>query len=323
MAMSDQHLLSVAPMMERTDRHFRYLLRLISRRTRLYGEMVVDRTLIHGDPARHLDFHPSEHPVALQLGSADPELAARAAAVAQPWGYDEMNLNAGCPSERVSRGGFGVTLMKRPELVAQIVHEVRRETGVTMTVKHRTGLDEYDDYGFLARFVETVASAGVRVFIVHARKAWTEGLDPKANRTVPPLEYEKVFRLKRDFPELTVVLNGGVTNLEQAAGLLREVDGVMIGRAVWERPWLLAGADRLFFGSPELPDRARVLAAYEAYARERLAEGTPLRALLRPLFNIFKGERGGKLWRRRLDRLARAGELPPGGLLELAPLEGV
>ncbi|WP_456414846.1 tRNA-dihydrouridine synthase, partial [Oceanithermus profundus] len=180
------HRLALAPMMERTDRHFRFLMRLVSRRTRLYSEMVVDRTLIHGDPPRHLDFHPAEHPVALQLGSADPRLAARAVAVARPWGYDEVNLNVGCPSPRVQAGGFGVVLMRRPERVAEIVRAVHQETGVRMTVKHRVGLDEDDDYAFLARFVEVVAAAGVEVFFVYARKARNKGMEPKANRTVPP-----------------------------------------------------------------------------------------------------------------------------------------
>jgi tRNA-dihydrouridine synthase A len=308
-------------MMERTDRHFRYLMRLITSQTRLYSEMVVDRTLIHGDPRRHLDFDPAERPLALQIGSADSELAARAVEIALPWGYDEVNLNVGCPSERVKKGGFGVSLMKTPELVAELVTAVRAATGVTMTIKHRTGVDEYDSYDFLARFVETVADAGARVFIVHARKAWTEGLDPKANRRVPPLEYEKVCRLKRDFPELTIVVNGGVTGLEQARDMLDVVDGVMIGRASWERPWMFAEADGVIFGSSRRPRREQVLAAYEEYMRARLEEGVPLRALVRPLFNLFKGEPGGRLWRRRLDEAARRGGLPVGGLAALAPGE--
>jgi len=317
--MNESHRLSIAPMMERTDRHFRYLMRLITRQTRLYSEMVVDRTLIHGDPARHLDFDPAEHPLALQIGSAEGELAARAVEIALPWGYDEVNLNVGCPSERVKKGGFGVSLMKTPELVAEMVTAVRAATGVTMTIKHRTGVDEYDSYEFLARFVETAAAAGARVFIVHARKAWTAGLDPKANREVPPLEYEKVYRLKRDFPELTIVVNGGVTSLEQAGGMLENVDGVMIGRAAWDRPWTFAAADEVVFGRSWRPRRSEVLMAYEEYLRARLEEGAPLRALLRPLFNLFKGEPGGKLWRRRLDEAARAGALPAGGLAALAP----
>ncbi len=321
--MNGAYALSAAPMMERSNRHFRYLLRLISRRIRLYSEMVVDRTLIHGDPARHLDFHPAEHPLALQIGSAEPALAARAAAIARPWGYDELNLNVGCPSERVQQGGFGVALMKRPELVADIWRAVHAETGLSLTIKHRTGVDEFGGYQFLARFVETVASAGARVFIVHARKAWTAGLDPKANRSVPPLEYEKVYRLKRDFPELTVVLNGGVGSLEEVAEHLRHVDGVMVGRAMWDYPWRWAEADRLLWGDRRSPNRAEVLAEYEKYLLAGIEQGTPLRVLLRPLFNLFKGESGGRLWRRRLDELARGASWPAGGLAALAPLEAV
>lgn len=312
--------LALAPMMERTDRHFRYLLRLISRRTRLYSEMVVDRTLIHGDPPRHLDFHPAEHPLALQLGSAEPRLAVRALQIAQPWGYDEVNLNVGCPSERVQAGGFGVVLMRTPERVAEIARTVYEETGVRLSIKHRTGLDEEDSYAFLARFVETVAAAGVQVFVVHARKAWTQGLDPRANRTVPPLEHTKVYRLKRDFPELTIVTNGGVAGPEEAREHLRHVDGVMVGRALWERPWNWATADRMLWGDARVPERRVVLERYEAYLHERLAEGTPLRPLVRPLFNLFKGEPGGRLWRRRLDAMLRAGRPPAGGLAALAPV---
>ncbi len=307
-------------MMERTDRHFRFLLRLVTRRTRLYSEMVVDRTLIHGDPPRHLDFHPAEHPVALQLGSGDPRLAARAVAVALPWGYDEVNLNVGCPSPRVQAGGFGVVLMRRPERVAEIVRAVYEETGVRMTVKHRVGLDERGDYAFLARFVEVVAAAGAQVFVVHARKAWTEGLDPKANRTVPPLEHPKVYRLKRDFPELTIVTNGGIASPEEARAHLEQVDGVMVGRAMWNRPWSWATADRLLWGDAHAPDRRALLERYQAYLEDRLAEGTPLRPLLRPLFNLFKGEHGGRRWRQALDAALVAGRLPPGGLVALAPL---
>ena len=305
--------------MERSDRHFRYLLRLIGRRVRLYSEMVVDRTLIHGDPPRHLDFHPAEHPVALQLGSAEPALAARAAAVARPWGYDEVNLNVGCPSPRVQAGGFGVVLMRRPERVAQIVRAVYEETGVRLSVKHRVGLDEHEDYAFLARFVEVVAGAGARVFIVHARKAWTAGLDPKANRVVPPLEHAKVYRLKRDFPELTIVTNGGVRSLDEVAEHLRHVDGVMVGRAMWDYPWRWAAADRALGGDAYAPDRRTVLERYEAYLHERLAEGVPLRALVRPLFNLYKGEPGGRRWRQALDAALRAGRLPDGGLAALLP----
>ena len=319
--MSERRL-NLAPMMERTDRHFRFLLRLITRRTRLYSEMVVDRTLIHGDAARHLDYHPAEHPVALQLGSADPGLAARAVAVARPWGYDEVNLNVGCPSPRVQAGGFGVVLMRRPERVAEIVRAVYEETGVRLSVKHRVGLDEHEDYAFLAHFVEVVATAGVRVFVVHARKAWTEGLDPKANRTLPPLEHAKVHRLKRDFPELTIVSNGGHASLDEVTAQLAYVDGVMVGRAMWDRPWRWAAADRLLWGDAHTPDRRAVLERYEAYLHERLAEGVPLRALVRPLFNLYKGEPGGRRWRQALDAALRAGRLPGGGLAALAPEAG-
>jgi len=316
---SDDRRLSLAPMMERTDRHFRFLLRQITRRTRLYSEMVVDRTLIHGDPARHLDFHPEERPLALQIGSADPGLAVRAVQIALPWKYDEINLNVGCPSPRVQAGGFGVVLMRAPGCVAEIVRAVYAETGMLLTIKHRVGLDDRGDYSFLARFVETVAAAGARVFVVHARRAWTAGLDPRANRTVPPLEHAKVYRLKRDFPELTIVTNGGITTPEQALDHLRHSDGVMVGRAMWDYPWRWAAADRAIWGEERGRDRRAVLERYEAYLHEQLAKGAPLRALLRPLFNLYKGEPGGRRWRQRLDAALRAGRLPAGGLVALAP----
>ncbi len=318
--MAADRRLSIAPMLDRSDRHFRYLLRLISKKTRLYSEMVVDRALIHGEPSRHLDYHPAERPLALQIASAEPNLAARAVARALPWGYDEVNLNVGCPSQRVQRGGFGVVLMRDPKRVSEIVRAVYQETGVRLSIKHRVGLDGDDGYSFLARFVETVALAGAEVFIVHARKAWTRGLDPKANRSVPPLQPEKVYRLKRDFPELTVVINGGMT-VQSFERQSSRVDGVMVGRAAWERPWSFAVADRLLGATTEEADRARVLSAYQQYLEEMRAQGVRLARLLKPLYNLFKGEPGGRLWRRRLHELAQGAQEPSADLLQLAPLE--
>ncbi|AEB11305.1 tRNA dihydrouridine(20/20a) synthase DusA [Marinithermus hydrothermalis] len=294
------HTLSIAPMMDWTDRHFRYLMRQVSRKVRLYTEMVVDRALIHGDRARLLAFHPEEHPLALQIGSSDPDLAFEAARIGVAWGYDEINLNVGCPSNRVQEGGFGACLMADPERVREITRAMR-EAAPVVTVKHRIGIDHLDEYRHLARFVETVAETGVTVFIVHARKAWLQGLSPKENRAVPPLRYGEVYRLKQDFPELTIVLNGGVRTLDAAMAHLEHTDGVMIGRAAYETPWAWAGADQQVFGLDRAPSRREVVMAMLPYIEARLMEGVPLRRIARHLLNLFKGAPGGRRFRRVLS----------------------
>jgi tRNA-dihydrouridine synthase A len=251
-------------MMDWTDRHCRFFHRLITRRTRLYTEMVTTGALVHGDQPRHLDFDPAEHPVALQLGGSEPEDLAACAKLAQRRGYDEINLNCGCPSERVQRGAFGACLMAEPALVRDGVAAMRDAVGdaLPVTVKHRIGIDKGESYEFVRDFVGTVAQAGCSVFIVHARNAWLKGLSPKENREVPPLRYEFVYRLKRDFPALTIVLNGGVTDAEQIAEHLQHVDGVMLGREAYHHPWVMHDWDTRFLGAAADPaaDRDAVVA---------------------------------------------------------------
>jgi len=312
--------LSVAPMMDWTDRHDRYFLRLISRRTLLYTEMVTTGALLHGDAARHLSFDPAEHPVALQLGGNDPRALADAARLGTAWGYDEVNLNVGCPSDRVSSGRFGACLMAEPALVAECVAAMTGAVpeGLPVTVKHRIGIDDLDGYDHLCRFVDTVAGAGCRVFVVHARKAWLSGLSPRENREIPPLRPAVVRRLKADFPALTIIHNGGVRDLATVAEHLRHVDGVMVGRGVYETPWILAEADRVIFGEADAPtrDRAGVARAMAAYAERRMGEGVPLQAITRHILPLFHGVPGARAWRRHLSEQAHRPDAGPEVILE-------
>ncbi|MGE5088852.1 MAG: tRNA dihydrouridine(20/20a) synthase DusA [Candidatus Levyibacteriota bacterium] len=296
----------VAPMMDWTDRHCRYFLRLISRRARLYTEMITAPALVHGDVPRHLDFDPAEHPLALQLGGSDPQALARAARLGERWGYDEINLNCGCPSERVQTGSFGACLMAEPALVADCVRAMRDAVGVPVTVKHRIGLDHDEGYAFVRDFVGTVADAGCSVFIVHARNAVLKGLSPKENREIPPLRYDVVGQLKRDFPALTLVLNGGLADWDAIERERRRVDGVMLGRAAYHDPYLLAEADRRIFGDPTPPrSRAEVMAALADYAKRQLAQGTALRSIARHVLGLYHGLAGGRRFRQVLSDAGR------------------
>jgi tRNA-dihydrouridine synthase A len=286
-------------MMDWTDRHCRYFHRQLSPEARLYTEMVTTGALIHGDVPRHLDFDRTEHPVALQLGGSEPADLAYAARLGARWGYDEINLNCGCPSERVQSGAFGACLMAEPALVADGVKAMRDVVDVPVTVKHRIGLDRAEDYGFVRDFVGTVAAAGCDVFIVHARNAWLKGLSPKENREVPPLRYDVVAQLKRDFPSLVFVLNGGLADPGAIGEALDRFDGVMIGRAAYHDPWLLAQLDRSTQGHPR--SRATVVAAMKGYARGQLAVGTPLRAIVRHMLGLYHGRPAARTWRRTLS----------------------
>lgn len=295
------HRVCIAPMMDWTDRHDRFFLRLISRHALLYTEMLTAAAVLHGDRPRLLGFSPQEHPLALQLGGADPEQMARAAAIAEAFGYDEVNINVGCPSDRVQSGRFGACLMAEPETVAACVAAMRRACGLPITVKSRIGVDDRDGYEDLTRFVATVADAGCRTFIVHARKAWLKGLSPKENREVPPLRYDTVHRLKREFPELEIVLNGGLTTLAAAEAQLALVDGVMIGREAYQNPYLLAEVDRRFFDpSAPVPARAAIVAGLLPYAEAALAAGAPLNAITRHILGLYQGQPGARAWRRHL-----------------------
>ena len=285
-------------MMDWTDRHCRYFHRLLTRRTRLYTEMVTTGALRHGDVPRHLDFNEQEHPVALQLGGSEPDDLAHGARLAQEWGYDEVNLNCGCPSERVQRGAFGACLMNEPQTVADGVKAMRDATTLPVTVKHRIGIDQDESYGFVRDFVGQVSEAGCEVFIVHARNAWLKGLSPKENREVPPLRYETVHHLKRDFAHLTICINGGVTTEAQVGEQLDHLDGVMVGREAYHNPWIMAGWDERFFGeAPEARDRADVERRMVAYM-ERCAEtGEPWPRIVRHMLGLWNGTPGARRWR--------------------------
>ena len=291
--------LSVAPMMDWTDRHCRWFHRRITRHTRLYTEMVTTGALLHGDVPRHLDFDPAEHPVALQLGGSEPADLARCAKRAEQWGYQEVNLNCGCPSERVQRGSFGACLMAEPALVADCVAAMRDAVSLPVTVKHRIGIDRIESYDFVRDFVGTVAArGGCDAFIVHARNAWLHGLSPKQNREVPPLRYEMAHRLKADFPALTIVVNGGITTVLQIEEQLRHVDGVMVGRHAYHEPWAMAGWDAQFFGDDAAPPtRDQIEEAMVGYMARLFAAGVPWGHASRHMMGLRNGQPGARRWR--------------------------
>lgn len=294
-------------MMDWTDRHCRYFLRQVNATARLYTEMVTTAALIHGDVDRHLRFSAGEHPVALQLGGSEPADLARCAELGEKYGYDEINLNIGCPSERVQKGAFGACLMAEPKLVAQCVAAIRGAVALPVTVKHRIGIDAVEHYEFVRQFVATVAEAGCETFVVHARNAVLKGLSPKENREIPPLKYEYVYRLKREFPSLRIVINGGITTAEDILEHLRFVDGVMLGRTAYHNPWVLADGTRT---------RAQVVQAMFSYVKEEAAAGTPVRTVARHMLGLYHGTRRARLWRRMLSDSTRLARNEPGLLLE-------
>ena len=298
-----ENTFSVAPMMELTDRHCRAFMRLMTRRAVLYTEMVVAGSIIFGDRDRFLEFHPDEHPVALQLGGSDPDQLGECSRIAEGYGYDEINLNVGCPSDRVKNGQFGACLMAKPDLVAACVTAMRENTTLPVTVKTRLGIDNQDSYEELCHFIETVRAGGCDHFIVHARKAWLKGLSPKQNRSIPPLMYDRVYRLKQDYPDLTIVINGGVTSLDSAKQHLNLVDGVMMGREAYQNPWLLTQVDQEIFGEapPVALSREQVVAQFMEYIEEQLSKGVYLRHMTRHMLQLFHGQPGAKSWRRYLS----------------------
>jgi tRNA-dihydrouridine synthase A len=297
----------IAPMMDCSDRHSRFFLRLFSPRILLYTEMVTAAAVVHGDPERLLGFSDEEHPLAVQLGGSDPELLYRAAAICRDFGYDEINLNCGCPSDRVQSGSFGACLMQDPALVADCVAALKSASDLPVTVKHRTGIDRQDDYDRFADFAAAQIDAGAEALIVHARNAWLKGLNPKQNREIPPLKYGWVYRLKRDFPEQEIVINGGITTLEACLEHLRRVDGVMLGREPYHNPWLLRDIDRLIYGVGGEPstDRREILRRMYPYIETQLARGTPLSRQVRHLIGLFNGQPNARRWRRYLSENAR------------------
>lgn len=291
--------MSVAPMLDWTDRHCRFLHRLLSQNTLLYTEMVTTGALLHGDVPRHLRFNPEEHPLALQLGGSEPHDLARCARLGQDWGYDEINLNCGCPSERVQRGAFGACLMNEASLVADCVKAMVDAVDISVTVKHRIGIDKVESYDFVRDFVGTVSEAGCQVFIAHARNAWLKGLSPKENRDIPPLRYDMVYRLKKDFPHLTIAINGGITTTEQVQTHLQHVDSVMVGREAYHNPYWLSEWDAMFSGADHAtPTRDSVEFAMVDYMeREAAAHGTSWYAIARHMLGLRHGQPGARKWR--------------------------
>jgi tRNA-dihydrouridine synthase A len=305
-------------MMDWTDRHCRYFHRLLSRHARLYTEMVTTGALLRGDAERHLRFDPSEHPVALQLGGSEPEELAQAARLGERAGYDEINLNCGCPSERVQHGAFGACLMAEPTLVADCVKSMRDVVAIPVTVKHRIGIDRIEDYGLVRDFVGTLQGAGCDVFIVHARNAWLKGLSPRENREVPPLRYDVVRRLKRDFPAARFVLNGGLGTLDEAVQQSQGLDGVMLGRAAYHDPYLLARVDSDVFGDAgPAPSRADIVMQMSRYLERECSAGTAARHVVRHMLGLYQGMRGARRWRRQLSDAAQL-ESAGAGILALA-----
>lgn len=295
------HRFSVAPMMDWTDRHCRFLHRLLSRRARLYSEMLTAGAVIFGDRARLLGFDAAEHPVALQIGGSEPAALAEAARIGADHGYDEINLNAGCPSDRVQEGAFGACLMREPQLVGDCVAAMKAMVAVPVTVKCRIGVDDQDPEVALFAFAEAVVAAGCDALVVHARKAWLKGLSPKENRSVPPLDYGLVRRLKQHFPGVPIVLNGGLATIEAMRAELDHVDGVMVGRAAYQDPALLLYVDAALFGeAPPFDDSLAAVEAFLPYVEARLAEGVPLHAMTRHMLGLFNGRRGARLFRRHL-----------------------
>jgi tRNA-dihydrouridine synthase A len=292
-------------MMEWTDRHCRYFLRLISKRTLLYTEMVTADAILHGKPERLLHYDPAEHPVALQLGGGEPRSLAEAARIGAEFGYDEINLNVGCPSDRVQSGKFGACLMAEPETVADCVASMQSKVPVPVTVKCRIGIDDQDAEASLDAFIDAVAAGGCRIFVLHARKAWLEGLSPKENRDIPPIDYDRVYRLKRRRPDLTVIVNGGIGSLAEARAHLSHVDGAMLGRAAYHDPYLLAGVDAEFFGEAgEAPSRVKVLDRFLPYAEQELARGARLNQMTRHILGLLHGQPRARAFRRLLSETA-------------------
>lgn len=306
MGATPAYRLSIAPMLDWTNRDYRYFVRLITRHSLLYTEMVTTGAIIHGDNLdRFLGHSDTEHPLALQLGGSDPADLAKCAKLGEEWGYSEINLNVGCPSDRVQSGRFGACLMGEAELVAEGISAMQAVVDIPVTVKTRLGIDKQDSYEFLSDFIATVSKAGCDQFILHARKAWLSGLSPKENRDVPPLDYDRVVQIKQDFPDLKIMINGGVVSLDEAKGHLTQLDGVMIGRAAYHDPYCLAAVDKDLFGDDhEVLSRHQIVRAMLPYIEQRMTQGKSLQAITRHMLGLFQGQPGAKMWRRYLSENA-------------------
>lgn len=294
--------LSIAPMMDHTDKHFRYFMRLLSKHAVLYTEMITTGALIHGDRKRFLDFNEIEHPLAIQLGGNNPVDLAECAHIAEGEGYDEVNLNIGCPSDRVQNGQFGACLMSNTTLVSDCVNKIQATVKIPVTVKTRIGIDDLDSYDFLKHFIQTVSEAGCDTFIIHARKAFLKGLSPKENRNIPPLHYERVHRIKQECPSLNITINGGFTELDQIKSQLSYVDGVMVGRAAYQNPYMLAEADNLLYeDSTPVPTREEILDKFKGYVEEQISLGVNIKSLTRHIIGLYQGQAGARKYRRMLS----------------------
>jgi tRNA-dihydrouridine synthase A len=301
----DSHRFCVAPMLDWTDRHERYFLRLMSRHAYLYTEMVTTGALIYGDRARYLQFHAQEQPIALQLGGSDPKDLAECAKMAEDYGYNEVNINVGCPSERVQKGAFGAYLMAEPQLIAECVETMRSAVTIPITVKNRIGIDEQQEEQSLRQFIDIVSQAGCDTFIIHARKAWLKGLSPKENRNIPPLNYDLVYRIKNECPLLNIIINGGIKTIESSQQHLQAVDGVMLGREVYHNPYLMMQVDNVLYASPrETFSRKQILQQYFVYIEQQMQQGIPLKRMSRHLLGLFQGQAGAKAWRRYISENA-------------------
>jgi len=289
-------------MLDWTDRHERYFLRLLSHHAVLYSEMVTTGALIHGDRHRYLQFNPEEQPVALQLGGSEPSELAQCAQMAQDEGYNEVNLNVGCPSQRVQKGSFGACLMAEPALVAECIDAMQQTASIPITVKHRIGIDNNDSYEALCHFISTITATGCDTFIIHARKAWLKGLSPKQNRDIPPLDYDLVYQIKRDFPDLTIIINGGIKTLAECQHHLESTDGVMLGREVYHNPYLMAEVDQMLYGAnTPLLSRKQILQEFMYYVETQLSHDVYLKHMSRHILGLFQGIAGAKAWRRYIS----------------------
>jgi tRNA-dihydrouridine synthase A len=315
--MSFEHPVSIAPMMQRTDRHYRYFMRGLTKRTLLYTEMITTGAIIHGDRSHLLDFDAAEHPLSLQLGGDDPKDMAECARIAADWGYDEVNINVGCPSDRVQSGNFGACLMAQPDLVARCVEAMMSAVDIPVTVKHRIGIDDIDQYEHMANFVRIVSDAGATQFTVHARKAWLQGLSPKENSNVPPLRYHDVVRLKQDFPHLVIEMNGGIKTIDDMLQHLEHVDAVMLGRAAYDDPYLFASVDAIFYDSgAHVPTRHEAVERMFDYCDEWAAKGLKLTNVMRHMLHLFDGQPGARRWRQVISENAWREDADSGVLRE-------
>jgi len=294
--------LSIAPMMDWTDKHCRYFYRLMSTEVQLFTEMITTRAILYGDKKRILDFHLDEHPVALQIGGSDPKEMSQCTVIAKDWGYDEVNINVGCPSDRVQSGSFGACLMQTPKVIADCVDSMKQASDITVSVKSRIGVDDMESYDELSEFISIVHEGGCNIFIIHARKAWLKGLSPKQNRSVPPLKYDWVYRIKEDFPELSIAINGGINTILEAQEHLQKVDGVMLGRSVYQQPYMLSDVDDNVYGKL-LPKNSReqVLLNFIDYMKIQHENGVPIRSMTRHILGLYHGQRNAKKFRRLLS----------------------